>query len=252
MIICGFFSIPAMIATVGNSAGVLDALVGVHVAEQDVVVGVELRRHGLEADRRAAGADLDVDAGVGAAGDERAGDGDGVVVDRVAVADHLVDPAVLGLGVPVGLDDDGLRAVGGQVDAAAGALDRSSPVVLGGLVPCPVPSCRRGRGRRSPPRRGAVAAVVGRPWPRSPSSSSSPPQAASTRTPASGRASQRRVRRMCMGLLCCVVHADGWRARRGQPLWRVDSCQRPMTSLESQPKNKNTAKPSSDDRISAP
>ena len=54
-------------ATVGNLRGVLDRLVGVHVAEQDAVVGVHLRGHRLEADRRAAGADLELDAGVGAA-----------------------------------------------------------------------------------------------------------------------------------------------------------------------------------------
>ena len=38
----------------------------------------------------------------------------------------------------------------------------------------------------------------------------------------------------------------------GQPLLRVDSCQRPMPSLANHPKIRKTAMPRSDDRISAP
>ena len=151
MIICGFFSIPAMMATVGNSAAIWMRLVGVHVAEEDVVVGVQLRRHRLEADRRTAGADLDVDAGVDAAGrDERTGDRTPLLVDGVAVADHLVDPAVLGLGVPVGLDDDGLRAVRRQVDIAGrrAAARRAVPSLGGRRSSCRRPSDRP---RASPP-----------------------------------------------------------------------------------------------------
>ena len=37
-----------------------------------------------------------------------------------------------------------------------------------------------------------------------------------------------------------------------QLLLRVDSCQRPTTAWPSQPKNTNTAMPSSDDSTSAP
>ena len=188
---------------------VLDALVGVDVAEEDVVVGVQLRRHRLEADRRTAGADLQVDAGVDAAGrDQRAGDGDAVLVDRVAVADHVVDPAVLGLGVPVGLDDDGLRAVRRQVDvagrsAAAGRAGRRrwSPVVVPVAAVVAV---------ASPPV--AVVSAAGASVDAASSSSSSPPHAARARAPASGTASQRLDRRMCIKVSPC----------RGSRWWLTD------------------------------
>ena len=174
MIICGFFSMPGHDRHGRELGRVLDRLVGVDVAEQDVVVGVELRRHGLEADGRPAGADLDVDAGVDAAdGDERAARRrTRVLVDLVVVADHLVDPAVLGLGVPVGLDDDGLRAVGrpGRRRPAApsrrtscrcprSSRCRSLGAAGGGRL---VPGAgRRGRRPRRPGgRRGAGVVVV--------------------------------------------------------------------------------------------
>ena len=75
MIICGFFSKPDSIATVGNLCRVLDRLVGVDVAEQDVVVGVHAASVTVwKPMRRAAGADLDLDAGVVAARvDQRTG-----------------------------------------------------------------------------------------------------------------------------------------------------------------------------------
>jgi len=59
-------------------------------------------------------ADLHLDAGVLAVGHQRTGHGELRLVDGVAVADHLVEPAVLALGVPVGLDHDGLRTDAGE------------------------------------------------------------------------------------------------------------------------------------------
>ncbi len=105
----------------GEVRGVLDRLVGVHVAEEDVVVLVHERRDRLEVLGAAAGLDADLDAGVVAARvDERTLDGGVVLVDGVALADHLVQEAVLGLRHPVGLDGDRGGAVLGEADGLAG------------------------------------------------------------------------------------------------------------------------------------
>ena len=63
---------------------------GVGVAEVDAVVGVLHDGDGLVADGGTAGSELDVDAGVLPASDERAAHDLLVGVDRVALADHLV------------------------------------------------------------------------------------------------------------------------------------------------------------------
>ena len=55
MIICGFFSKPDSMATVGNSA---EFWIASSVYQQDGVVGVHLRRDRAEADRRTTGANL--------------------------------------------------------------------------------------------------------------------------------------------------------------------------------------------------
>ena len=102
-----------------------------------------------------------LDAGVVAAGAISGPVTDGrACVDRVAVADHLVQQAVLGLGVPVGLDDDRLRAVAGEVDAP-------SPPAVGRRPSCPPsvggrPAVVRGRRRSSvaPGRVGRASVVV--------------------------------------------------------------------------------------------
>ena len=95
--------------------------------------GVQL---GLDvaADGRAAGADLDVDAGRLALRHQRAGHDLVLDVDLVVVAEQAVDRAVLALGEPVGLDHDRLGAHAGQVDGGGFVRDRrgSAGSVVGG------------------------------------------------------------------------------------------------------------------------
>jgi hypothetical protein len=100
--------------------GELDDLVGVHHPERDRGVLVHQRGGGLEADRGAAGADLDPDAGALAARDQRAGDPLVARIDPVAGADELVDAAVLGLGEPAGLHHHRVRADPLEADASPG------------------------------------------------------------------------------------------------------------------------------------
>ena len=126
---------------------VLHRLVVAHVAEQDRVVGVELCGHLLEADGRAADADLDLHAGVDAAArHELTGHGLGVRVDLGVGADELIQAAVLGLGVPVGLHDHGVGTDAGERCRVASARPCRRCAAAGGGRPAP------GR-RRAPARR---------------------------------------------------------------------------------------------------
>ncbi len=172
--------------------GVLDALVGVHVAQEDAAVGVHLRGDGLVADGRAAGADLELDAGVDAAGSEGARDRHLGLVDRVVGAEQVVQEAVLGLRVPVGLDDDGVGADALQ----AGHLGRCRRCWNRGR------RCRGGGRRRGG--RGAVVAagaVVPAGWVAGAAvvdDFALLPHAARAMAPASDTAINERVRRRCI------------------------------------------------------
>ena len=54
------------------------------------------------------------------AGHQRAGHDLRLSVDRRVRSDHLIERTVLGLGEPVGLDDDRFRAHRGKIDARTG------------------------------------------------------------------------------------------------------------------------------------
>ena len=140
----------------GLVSRVLHLLVGADVAEQDRVVGVHLRGHLLEADRRTAGADLDLDAGVDAATRRQLTGHDLLVgVDARVRPEQLVEPAVLRLGVPVGLDDDGRRAHAGERCRVAPGCARCRRAAAGGGRPA-----TSGRSRTPARRRGRRAAVI--------------------------------------------------------------------------------------------
>ena len=92
---------------------------GVGVAEGDRVVGVDVRGHRRESDRRSTGAHLEGDAEVLTVKHHWAAHDLVRRIDGVALTDQVVQSAVLGLWEPVGLDDDGGRADIGEDSVAA-------------------------------------------------------------------------------------------------------------------------------------
>ena len=224
---------------------VLDRLVGVHVAEQDVVVGVQLRGHGLEADRRAARADLDLDAGVDAAGDQRA------VTDDLGLVDGVVRRRPSGRGSrarPRGSSRSGSRPSSGQTPAS----DACAPAVA--VVPAGLgaggASWRRapwsGRCRRGGRCLGGTGSrCVCRTLRRR---CRMPPGPRRRRC---GAAINERVRRRASVLpLCSSVHADGWCACRMRRSAALAGGFVPSSDdeLPSQPKKMKTAMPRADAR----
>ena len=178
-------------------------------------------------------------------------------IDRVG-ADHLVQPAVLGLGVPVGLDDDRVGTDAREVDAAAAAAGR-----------CPrrrhcrrlsVPRSRRRRAGASVPGAsvpGAIVAGVGAAAGGSVAGVAGLGELGG-RERDDGRCRQHQQSVGSGG--CHVVppvRGRWWvdgdrRRRRRQPTGGRTRASVPVTAFCSQPKRRNTAMPSSDDSSSAP
>ena len=173
--ICGFLAYQASTAFGRLRRRRADLLVGADHAEQDAVVLVLLGGDRLEADGRPARADLDVHARVA----ERPRVGVLVGVDRAVRTDQLIEEPVVGLGPPVGLDDDGVRAdalelTGGRGgrgsgdrarrrhDRGSGGGRRRRRRRRGWPRATRPPASRRANGRRGDAGAGdAAAAVVG-------------------------------------------------------------------------------------------
>lgn len=110
-----------------------DQHVGVDQAEVDAVVGVHLRGHRLEADRRAAGAQGEPGAGVLALRHQGAGDRLGLGVCDVVGAEHLEQGTHIGLRLPLQLDHDLVTACVSQLLRRGRSLQVCGLRGLGGL-----------------------------------------------------------------------------------------------------------------------